>query len=151
MNSINSRIMSSHLSYEAAKKRVVFGLFLLGAVTLIEVLISLAGKGHLIPGLHDISWVHYVAALLIAGLSAYKAYFIVYEFMHMKYEVKGLALSVLLPTMLLVWAVIAFFQEGDSWKDRRELIKEKNMQPKEQTAPAKQGNLEKGVYRLDRI
>jgi hypothetical protein len=44
----------------------------------------------------------------------------------MKYEVKGLALTVLLPTTLLIWAIIAFFQEGNSWKNRRELIKEKN-------------------------
>jgi cytochrome c oxidase subunit IV len=63
---------------------------------------------------------------LMISLSLYKAYFIVYEFMHMRYEVKGLAMSVLLPMLLLVWGIIAFFQEGDSWKDRRELIKEKN-------------------------
>ena len=44
----------------------------------------------------------------------------------MRYEIKGLAMTVLLPTLLLVWAVIAFFQEGDSWKGRREQIKEKN-------------------------
>ena len=60
------------------------------------------------------------------GMSLYKAYFIVYEFMHMRYEVKGLAMSVLLPTLLLVWAVIAFFQEGDSWNERREQILEKD-------------------------
>ena len=34
-----------HLSYEEGKKRVVYGLFLLGAVTLIEVIVSLFGKG----------------------------------------------------------------------------------------------------------
>ena len=44
----------------------------------------------------------------------------------MKYEVPGLAWSVLLPTALLIWAVIAFLQEGTSWKDRREQVKEFN-------------------------
>jgi cytochrome c oxidase subunit IV len=60
------------------------------------------------------------------GFSLYKAYFIVYYFMHMAHEVKGLAMSVLLPCLLLVWAVIAFFNEGNSWHTRRDLIQKKN-------------------------
>ena len=46
--------------------------------------------------------------------------------MHMADEVKGLRMSVVLPMLLFVWAVIAFFQEGNSWKERRDLILEKN-------------------------
>jgi hypothetical protein len=116
----------SHKSYEESKKAVVKGLFLLGIVTLVEVFISLFGKGHIVPGVHHISWIAYPLGLIIAALSIYKAYFIIYEFMHMAYEVKGLALTVLLPTSLLIWALIAFFQEGSSWKARREFVKEKN-------------------------
>lgn len=116
----------SHKTYEESKKAVVKGLFLLGFVTLIEVFISLFGKGHIVPGIKDIAWVAYPAGLIIAVLSIYKAYFIIYEFMHMAYEVKGLALTVLLPTSLLIWALIAFFQEGTAWKTRREFVKEKN-------------------------
>ena len=59
-------------------------------------------------------------------LSLYKAYWIVYNFMHMAYEVKGLAMSVLLPCLLLVWAVIAFFQEGGAWGARRKQILDKD-------------------------
>ncbi len=55
--------------------------------------------------------------------------------MHMAYEVRGLMLSVLLPTLLLVWAIIAFFQEGSRWGKSRELIKEKN-EEKVDAAPA---------------
>ena len=120
-----------NLSYEESIKKVYYGLVLLGVVTLIEVFISLLGKGHIISGAEKYSTVIYGAGLIIIALSLYKAYFIVYEFMHMRYEVKGLALSVLLPTLLLIWAIIAFFQEGDSWKDRREQIKEKNELPAE--------------------
>lgn len=115
-----------HLSYEASIKAVYRGLILLAFVTLLEVFISLLAKGHVIKGLHELTWVIYLGGLLIIGLSLYKAYFIVYDFMHMRYEVKGLAMSVLLPTLLLVWALIAFFQEGDSWKDRRNQIRDKN-------------------------
>jgi TRAP-type C4-dicarboxylate transport system permease small subunit len=125
----------AHLTYEESIKRVYYGLVLLGVVTLVEVFISLLGKGHIIPGAEKYKVVLYAAGLVIIALSLYKAYFIVYEFMHMRYEVKGLAMSVLLPTLLLIWAIIAFFQEGDSWKDRREQIKEKNELPAEGENP----------------
>ncbi|MBR9920636.1 MAG: cytochrome C oxidase subunit IV family protein [Bacteroidetes bacterium] len=112
--------MSTH-SYEEAKKVVFKGMILLGIVTLIEVFIALLGNGHLISGFELPKLIMYP---LMIGLSLYKAYFIVYEFMHMRYEVKGLAMSVLLPTLLLVWAIIAFFQEGGSWGERRQQIKD---------------------------
>lgn len=116
----------SQKTYEESKKAVVRGLLLLGCVTLVEVFISLFAKGHIISGVNDFVWISYAAGLIIAVLSIYKAYFIIYEFMHMAYEVKGLAITVLLPTSLLIWALFAFFQEGSSWKFRRQLVKEKN-------------------------
>lgn len=132
----------SHLTYEESIKRVYYGLMLLGAITIGEVIISLFGKGHLgWENIRDYTPVLYIIGLLIIILSLYKAYFIIYEFMHMKYEVKSLAMSVLLPTALLIWAIIAFFQEGNSWKNRREQIKEKNAKPALEKEPQQQGNL----------
>ncbi|HMQ62058.1 MAG TPA: cytochrome C oxidase subunit IV family protein [Flavilitoribacter sp.] len=123
----------SNLSYEESKKKVFKGLWLLAGVTVAEVLISLFGKGYIGGDIaHSVSWLIYIVGLAIITLSIYKAYFIIYEFMHMRYEVKTLAMSVLLPTVLLVWAIIAFFQEGGSWKARRQQIKEKNEQPAKQ-------------------
>ncbi|MFT5166647.1 MAG: cytochrome c oxidase subunit 4 [Saprospiraceae bacterium] len=110
-------------SYEESKKLVVKGLILLGIITIIEVLIALLGNGHIIEGFTMAKWIMYP---LMIGFSLYKAYFIVYEFMHMRYETKDLALTVLLPTMLLVWAIIAFFHEGNSYKERRQLIIDKD-------------------------
>ncbi len=126
--------MADHLTYEESIKNVYKGLALLAFVTLLEVFISLLGKGHIIAGAEKYKTVIYIAGLIIIVLSLYKAYFIVYEFMHMRYEVKSLALSVLLPTLLLIWAIIAFFQEGNSWKNRRQQIKEKNELPTEEDA-----------------
>jgi cytochrome c oxidase subunit IV len=116
----------SDLSYEESKKKVFFGLRLLAVVTLVEVAISLFGKGWIVNGVEEIGWLVAITALFIIGLSIYKAYYIIYEFMHMRYEMKGLAYSVLLPTALLIWAIIAFFQEGTSWKARRDQIIDKN-------------------------
>lgn len=115
-------------NYEGAKKAVFKGMWLLAAVTLVEVFFSLAGKGY-VPGLgffEEYKWGVYVIGFALIALSLYKAYFIVYEFMHMGHEVKGLRMSVLLPTLLLVWAVVAFFNEGESWKTRRNVVKERN-------------------------
>lgn len=123
----------SDLSYEDSKKQVYFGLKLLAIVTLVEVAVSLFGKGWLVNGVEQIGWLVAICALIIVALSLYKAYFIIYEFMHMRYEMKGLAYSVLLPTALLIWAIIAFFQEGNSWKQRRELIKDKNAEQVDKT------------------
>jgi cytochrome c oxidase subunit IV len=132
-----------HLDYATAKKVVFKGLILLGVVTIAEVIVALLGNGHIIHGFYLPKIVFYP---IMIAMSLYKAYFIVYEFMHMRYEVKGLAMSVLLPTLLLVWAIIAFFQEGSSWGARREQIKQKNQ---ETVQPAQTGSLMKDdVYIL---
>lgn len=120
--------MADHMSYEEAKRFVFRGLFLLAAVTLVEVFFSLAGKGYL-PGLRfldDYDWLTYVIGTILVGLSLYKAYFIVYDFMHLRQEVGSMAATILLPMLLLIWAIVAFFQEGSVWGERRELIAEKN-------------------------
>ncbi|NJB85062.1 cytochrome c oxidase subunit IV [Lewinella marina] len=111
--------MAQHLSYEESVRGVWKGLGLLAAVTVVEVLLSLLKAAEFAESIRPLI---YVASLLIIALSIYKAYFIVYEFMHMGYEVKGLAMTVLLPTLLLLWALIAFFNEGDAWRKSREKV-----------------------------
>lgn len=112
----------SHLSYEEAKKTAFKGFVLLGIVTVVEVIIALLGKGYIIDGFHLPRAIMYLAMII---LSLYKAYFIVYEFMHMRYEVPGLVKSVLLPTLLLIWAIIAFFSEGHTWNVWRANIQDR--------------------------
>jgi cytochrome c oxidase subunit IV len=126
--------MAAHMSYEDQKKLVIKGLKILGMITIIEVLVALTAKGHLIPGLVFTGAMHYIYMVAMVGFSLYKAYFIVYFFMHLSSEVQGLRWSVLLPTMLLVWAIIAFFNEGSAWKNSREKIREKDRE--EVKAPA---------------
>jgi len=126
--------MSAH-TYEESKGIALKTIKILGVVTVLEVIIALTGKGYLIPG-----WVPYESSLggipvgrtimylAMASLSIYKAILVIFEFMHMKYEVKGLMRSVLLPTALLIWAIIAFFMEGNYWKHSRASIQDKNME-----------------------
>jgi cytochrome c oxidase subunit IV len=138
--------MAGHMTYEEQKALVFKGLMILGAVTIVEVLVALLAKGHLVHGVdfkHGIG--HYLYMLLMVGFSLYKAYFIVFFFMHMAYEVRGMMLSVLLPTLLLVWAIIAFFQEGSRWGKSRELIKQKNEEKVDAPKSQPQGYLLPGV------
>lgn len=137
-----------HKSYEESIKDVYKGLVLLGAVTLIEVFISLFGKGHLgYQPDESMTWLLALVAIGLIVLSLYKAYFIIYEFMHMGSEVQGLRMTVLLPCLLLVWAIIAFFQEGNSWFERRDLIKQKN----ERSIDDKKVNVQGSLYQPEEI
>lgn len=109
--------------YLFAKKIAFKTIIILAVVTVAEVLIALTGKGYIIDGYHAPKL---LMNTLMIGLSLYKAYLIVFEFMHMKYEAKGLMMSVLLPTLLLIWAIIAFLYEGAKWKGNRVKIEERN-------------------------
>jgi len=132
--------MAEHQTYEESKALVFKGLMLLGIITIVEVFIALLAKGHLIHGVnfsHGIG--HYLYMLLMIGFSLYKAYFIIFFFMHMAYEIRGLMMSVLLPTTLLVWAIIAFFSEGNYWGNSREGIRQKNEEIIQPSNAAPQG------------
>jgi cytochrome c oxidase subunit IV len=109
--------------YQAAKKIALKTIIILAVVTVVEVLVALTGKGYIIDGYHAPKM---VMNTMMIGMSLYKAYLIVFEFMHMKYEARGLMMSVLLPVGLLIWAIIAFLYEGDAWKGNRKHVSDKN-------------------------
>jgi len=116
----------AHTSYEESIKLVYKGMWLLAAVTLVEVALSLFGKGYLGFDPHGMTAILAIVGIGLIVLSLYKAYYIVYNFMHMGHEVKGLRMTVLLPMLLLVWAIFAFFNESNDWKKRRVDVKFKN-------------------------
>jgi len=49
----------------------------------------------------------------------FKAFFIIGEFMHLRYERRALIISLGIPTIFIVWAIIAFLLEGQSWLQMR--------------------------------
>jgi cytochrome c oxidase subunit IV len=51
---------------------------------------------------------------LFVALTIVKAGYIVLEFMHLKYEVKILFWSILIPMIFVVWMLVAFVYEGIS-------------------------------------
>ena len=116
----------AHLTYEESKKSAMKIIIILGIITISEVLFALLGKGYLKEG---IEFHPAILGGVMIIMSIIKAFLIIFEFMHMKYEAPGLAKSVLLPTLLLVWGVIAFTWEGSDWFKRRDQIKTSNEQP----------------------
>ena len=135
-------------SYEDSKKLATKIITILAIITIAEVGLALLAKGYISESIH---FPIAITGGIMIILSLIKAYLIVYEFMHMKYEVPGLVKSVLLPTLLLVWAVIAFFMEGDYWRNSRNYIKDKNESKVEMNDEVKQEGrlLEEKTYQLN--
>lgn len=73
---------------------------LLGAVTAVEFIIAFTMEANMLR------------IAIFIGLTIVKAFYIVAEFMHMKYETKSLIWSVILPTIFIVWLIIALLFEG---------------------------------------
>src|SRR3954471_3714360 len=48
-----------------------------------------------------------------------KAFYIVAYFMHLKSEIRNLIMTILVPLSLLIWAIIAFLYEGNSYRNNR--------------------------------
>ena len=49
---------------------------------------------------------------IFCGMTIVKAFYIVGEFMHLKHEVKSLIWMVLIPTLFVVWLLVALIYEG---------------------------------------
>lgn len=73
---------------------------ILGGVTAVEFIIAFA-----LP--HGV-----FKTFLFVALTIVKAGYIVLEFMHLKYEVKVLFWSILIPMIFVVWMLVAFVYEG---------------------------------------
>jgi cytochrome c oxidase subunit IV len=134
-----------HMSYEESKSKVLRIILVLGFITICEVIFALLGKGYIVEGLH---FPEVIMAGVMIIMSLVKAYLIVYEFMHMKYEVPGLVKTVVLPTLLLVWAIIAFFYEGNGWRKDRANLQEKYRQSVDDVPSNSTGKLDSETYRL---
>ncbi len=80
---------------------------ILGAVTAVEFVIAFA--------------MHHgpLKTAIFIGLTIVKAGYIVGEFMHLRYEVKVLFWSILIPMIFVIWMLVAFVYEGIAISDVR--------------------------------
>lgn len=103
-------------TYNAQVKAVWAVTWWLTVITVLEVLFALLYM--YIPGINEgvPRWVLNLT-FIIASLG--KAFFIIGEFMHLKYEKRVLMVSLAVPLIFLVWAIIAFMWEADAWHNMR--------------------------------
>ena len=112
----------AHLSRKEGIQLAMKGFIILLIVTVLEVGVALVGNGH-IGGMH---WSKAIMIPVMCILSLYKAYYIVSIFMHLGHETRGMAASIVLPMMLLIWAIIAFLWEGDACRQSRNYVKDRD-------------------------
>lgn len=82
----------------------------MAVITIVEVVLALI-------------WMNFLAdklpRVLLNGFfvvaSGLKAFFIIAEFMHLKYEKRALMLSLGVPLVFLLWLLIAFMWESNAW------------------------------------
>lgn len=106
-----SGIMSHHTDINSAEsKKQVSRIWkitgILTVVTIVEVILGLAG--HMVRPFGII-----IALFLI--LTVCKAFFIVRVFMHLGDEKKNFVYFILVPLLLLFWAIVAFLVDGGHW------------------------------------
>lgn len=77
-------------------------------ITIVEIIIALVFTGS-VPQL--------VLNFFYIVMSLAKAYYIVGVFMHLKFERKALATTILLPVIFLLYAVVVMLVEGNYWLD----------------------------------
>lgn len=56
-------------------------------------------------------------AIIILMLA--KAFYIVAYFMHLGSEIKNLTMTIIVPLLLLIWGIVAFLWDGNSYRDYR--------------------------------
>ena len=60
-----------------------------------------------------------VLIALFIILTLVKAFYIVAEFMHLRHEVKTLAYTIIIPTIFVIWLIVALLMEGGQILDGR--------------------------------
>ena len=92
--------------YDQLVKAVWRATIILSVVTIVEVSLALS-HFYFFPETSKLP-INFIMAIL----TLVKAFYIIGEFMHLRYEKKTFLLSLSLPLILLVWAIIACSVEG---------------------------------------
>lgn len=106
----NHLAMSDH-DYKHHKSDVWKTTIILSIVTIVEVIFAIVYEKYLIPK----GWPQGLLRLFLVVMSLLKAGYIMAVFMHLKHETKSFIVTILVPFTLLIWMIIAFLMDGDSW------------------------------------
>ncbi len=87
--------------------------WILLVLTIVELILGYILIGVERPGLR----LGIKGAIIILMLS--KAFYIVAYFMHLKSEIRNLVMTIIVPLALLIWAIISFLYDGNSYRNNR--------------------------------
>ncbi|MCS6818462.1 MAG: cytochrome C oxidase subunit IV family protein [Chitinophagales bacterium] len=107
----------SESEYKEGRASVWKTIIILTIVTVVEVGVAMI-YDHFFPDGQGKIFIN----IFMAIASVVKVWYIMGVFMHLGHETKGFKMTVLLPFLFLVWAIIAFTLEGDSWNAMRQLL-----------------------------
>lgn len=97
---------------EEQRKTIWRVTIILSALTALEFLIAFTWKP-MAGGIGmDIENARLMKNLLFILLTLFKAFYIVAEFMHLKHEIRRLALTIVLPFIFIIWLIIGMMIEG---------------------------------------
>jgi hypothetical protein len=98
-----------------SRKEIFRTMWILTGLTAFEFVLAFAKGG--MPGWTGLSeeTVRTLVVSTFVILTLFKAFYIVAYFMHLKHEVRRLALTILVPFLFIVWLLIGLLVEGDSW------------------------------------
>lgn len=106
-----NHLAMSKNEYEHHKSDVWKTTVLLSIVTIVEVVFAILYEKYLIPK----GWSLGILRLFLIVMSLVKAGYIMAVFMHLKHESKAFMVTILVPFTLLIWMIISFLMDGESW------------------------------------
>jgi len=84
---------------------------------------------------------HFLNGIFVIGTLA-KAFFIIAEFMHLRYELKNLIMTIGIPAMLFLWFLGAFLWDGNSFKNLRNNYDRNHVEQSKKVVKEKEGKHE---------
>lgn len=106
-----NHLAMSQSEYKHHKADVWKTTIILSIVTIVEVVFAIFYEKTLVPQ----GWPESILRLFLVVMSLVKAIYIMAIFMHVKHEKKALIWTITLPFTLLIWMIIAFLMDGESW------------------------------------
>lgn len=104
---------SAHDNHGGGTKEIWRTFWILLVLTIVELIL-----GYIMIGVES-PFGRLVLKGTIIILMLAKAFYIVAYFMHLKSEIRNLVMTIVVPLGLLVWGIIAFLYDGNSFKDNR--------------------------------
>ena len=94
------------------RKAIARTFWILLGITCVELIVGM----FIAPHFHNLKLMFNILYIILTGA---KAFYIIAEFMHLKYEIKNLIMTIAIPALLFVWFIAAFLWDGGSYNHLR--------------------------------